>query len=57
MKQLFIGLIAEGTTDVRFLKSVINKSVLELSWHCDSQIDVFDVREVPAEGDGFVQKC
>lgn len=56
MKQLFIGLIAEGTTDVRFLKSVINKSVLELSWQCDSQIEIFDVREIPAEGDGFVQK-
>lgn len=56
MKQLFIGLIAEGTTDVRFLKNVINKSVLELSWQCNSQIDVFDVREISAEGDGFVQK-
>lgn len=56
MKQLFIGLIAEGTTDVRFLKSVINKSVLELSWQCDSQVDVFDVREISTEGDGFVQK-
>ena len=56
MKQLFIGLIAEGTTDVRFLKSVIFKSIQELSWQCDNQLEIFDIREITAEGDGFVEK-
>lgn len=56
MKQLFIGLIAEGTTDVRFLKSVIFKSIQELSWQCDKQIEIFDIREITAEGESFVEK-
>ena len=56
MKQLFIGLIAEGTTDVRFLKSVIFKSIQELSWQCDNQVEIFDIREITAEGNGFVEK-
>lgn len=56
MKQLFIGLLAEGTTDVRFLKSVIFKSIQELSWQCDNQVEIFDIREIPAGGDSFVEK-
>ena len=56
MKQLFIGLIAEGTTDVRFLKGVIFKSIQELSWQCDNQVEIFDIRGITAEGYGFVEK-
>jgi hypothetical protein len=56
MKQLFIGLIAEGTTDVRFLKNIIYKSIQELSWLCDNQVDIFDIQEVTAEGDSFVNE-
>ena len=56
MKQLFIGLIAEGTTDIRFLKNVIFKSIQELSWQCDNQVEIFDIREIAAEGTGFVNK-
>ena len=56
MKQLFIGLIAAGTTDVRFLKNIIYKSIQELSWSCDNQVDIFDIQEVTAEGDSFVNK-
>lgn len=56
MKQLFIGLITEGTTDVRFLKSVIFKSILELSWQCDNQVEIFDIRSITAGGESFVEK-
>ena len=56
MRQLFIGLVAEGTTDVRFLKNVIYKSVQELSWQCDTMVEVFDIREISAVGDTFVEK-
>ena len=56
MQQLFIGLIAEGTTDVRFLKNVIFRSIQELSWQCYNQIEIFDIREIPAKGDSFVDK-
>lgn len=55
-RQLFIGLVAEGTTDVRFLKTVIQKSVQELSWQCDTDVDIFDIREIIPTGDSFVQK-
>lgn len=56
MQQLFIGLIAEGTTDVRFLKNVIFRSIQELSWQCYNQIEIFDIREISAKGDSFVDK-
>lgn len=56
MRQLFVGLIAEGTTDIRFLKTVIFKSIQELSWQCDSQIEIFDIREIPAKGNTFSDK-
>ena len=56
MKQLFVGLIAEGTTDVRFLKNVIYRSITELSWQCDSQVEVFDIREIAVDGDTFSDK-
>lgn len=56
MRQLFIGLVAEGSTDVRFLKNVIYKSVQELSWQCDTMVEVFDIREINADGDSFVEK-
>jgi hypothetical protein len=56
MYQLFIGLIAEGNTDVRFLKSVIYNSIQDISWECESEVEIFDVRDIKASGDGFVQK-
>lgn len=57
MRQLFVGLVAEGTTDIRFLKNVIHKSIQELSWECSPMVDVSDVWEiVGARGDSFVEK-
>lgn len=56
MKQLFIGLIAEGTTDIRFLKNVVSKSIQELSWQCDNQVEIFDPKEITAVGDNFMEK-
>jgi len=56
IRQIFIGLVAEGTTDVRFLKNVIFKSVQELSWQCETEVDIFDIREIYPNGDSFVEK-
>lgn len=56
MRQLFVGLIAEGNTDVRFLKTVVYKSVLDISWECDNEVEVFDIRDVDASGNTFVNK-
>lgn len=56
MRQLIVGLITEGTTDLRFLKNVIYKSIVELSWECNEQVEIFDIREIKANGDSFVNK-
>lgn len=56
MRQLLIGLTAEGTTDIRFLKSVIAKSIQELSWQCNQQIEIFEISEISAHGVSFVEK-
>lgn len=56
MRQLFIGLTSEGTTDIRFLKNVIAKSIQELSWQCNQQVEIFDIREIHSKGDSFVEK-
>lgn len=56
MKQLFIGLIAEGPTDIRFLKTIIYKSIQELSWQCDNQVEIFGIQEISASGDSFSTK-
>ena len=56
MYQLLTGLIAEGNTDVRFLKSVINNSMLDISHDCNRQIQLFDIRVIKAEGASFVEK-
>ena len=55
-RQIFIGLVAEGTTDVRFLKTIIFKSVQELSWQCETEVDIFDIRDIYPGGDSFVEK-
>lgn len=56
MYQLFIGLIAEGNTDVRFLKSVIFNSIQDISGSCNREIEIFDIRQVKAEGETFVRR-
>ena len=56
MRQLFVGLITEGSTDVRFLKNVVFKSVQDLCGDCENDIEVFDIKEVKAEGGTFVEK-
>lgn len=56
MRQLFVGLITEGSTDVRFLKNVVSKSVQDISGGLENEIEVFDIKEVKAEGETFVDK-
>lgn len=56
LMQLLIGLITEGTTDIRFLKTVIFRSFQELSWRCKCQFDIYDIQEVMAYGKTFNEK-
>lgn len=41
--QLYIGLVAEGKTDVRFLKPVIENLFLDLAHAGRSQLQIEDV--------------
>lgn len=56
MQQLIPGLIAEGTTDVRFLTPVISKVLTEIAFSATKQIEVFEPCEVTARGETFVEK-
>lgn len=55
-KQIFVGLITEGPTDIRFLDGVINRSLREISFDCYQDVEIFDVLKVNGEGDSFVEK-
>jgi hypothetical protein len=44
MIQLFVGLIAEGTTDYLFLEPIIEKVLLDIAYDCRGQVDV-DVKK------------
>ncbi len=37
-----VGYITEGTTDKRFLETIIKKTIEEIAYSCDGQIDVYD---------------
>lgn len=53
MTQLFIGLIAEGNTDYRFLKPIIEKALVDIAYDCKGQIDI-DVKAIDCDkGDSF----
>lgn len=55
-KQVFIGLITEGSTDIRFLSSIINRSVQEIACECETEIEVPDVQPLRSTGRTFVEK-
>jgi hypothetical protein len=40
MAQLFLGLIAEGNTDYRFLEPIVEKALIEIAYKCKGQIDI-----------------
>lgn len=53
MAQLFIGLIAEGKTDYRFLEPIIEKTMIDIAYECKGQIDI-DVKVIDCDkGDSF----
>jgi hypothetical protein len=40
MIQIFVGLIAEGATDRRFLKPILEKSLSDIAFDCQGQVDI-----------------
>jgi len=53
MVQLFIGLFTEGTTDQRFLKSIVEKSFIYIGMECNSDIEIF-VQPIKIDKTGLV---
>lgn len=51
--QLFIGLYTEGTTDIRFFKSVVKRTFDEISFECFNQIEILDIQVIDKCGIDF----
>lgn len=51
MAQLFVGLMAEGPTDYRFLLPIIEKTLIDIALHASGDIDI-SVFEVKYEKNG-----
>jgi hypothetical protein len=59
-KQIIIGLTTEGTTDVRFLESVIQRSFENVAFECRGHVEVLPVQNIEKESGEFVEaaiKC
>ena len=41
MRQIFIGLITEGTTDNRFLESIAKRTFEEIGFDCNGDLEIF----------------
>lgn len=56
-RQVFIGLMSEGTTDNRFLESVVKRTFEEIGFDCNGDIEI-DVRFISIDktGLGFVEQ-
>ena len=55
MKQLFIGLATEGTTDVRFLESIVTRAFEDIVFsECEQEIEIYtQVLKVEKQGLSF----
>jgi hypothetical protein len=40
MSQIIIGLITEGSTDIRLLESIVERTFVDVGFECDTQIEV-----------------
>lgn len=40
-KQIIVGLITEGSTDVRFLESIVRRTFEDIAFECTQDIDIF----------------
>ncbi len=59
-KQIIIGLTTEGSTDVRFLESIIQRSFENVAFECRGQVEVLPVQNIEKESGEFVEaviKC
>ena len=55
MKQLLIGLYTEGTTDIRFLGSVIKRSFEAINYECQVDMEIFDIQNIKVNKSSFAE--
>ncbi len=54
---LFVGLFTEGSTDIRFLESIVKRTLDELAFNCKEQIETdLLTLEIDKTGLGFVEQ-
>jgi hypothetical protein len=54
MTQLYIGIIAEGSTDYRFLIPIVKKALVDIVFDCQGQVDILDVKVIGCDkGESF----
>ncbi|MEY4904604.1 MAG: hypothetical protein RLZZ292_2419 [Bacteroidota bacterium] len=55
MKQLFVGLFTEGTTDVQFLESIVQRTIEQVAFECTGQIETeLKIIKIDKTGKDFV---
>lgn len=52
-RQLFIGYTREGTTDDRFLESIIKRTFDKIVFDCLTGVDIADIISIPIKGENF----
>lgn len=54
IKQIIIGFMTEGPTDVRFLSSIIQRSFENVAFECKGQIEVLPIQHIEKQRGSFV---
>ena len=56
-RQIFIGLMCEGSTDYRFLNSIVKRTFEAIKFECFSDVDIYDIKElIPTTKNIFIDK-
>ena len=60
-KQVFIGLTTEGTTDIRFLESIVERTFIEVAFECNKDIEPYvrciNVEKVSLSFNEYIEKA
>jgi hypothetical protein len=57
MIQLFVGLFTEGSTDIRFLESIVKRTIEEEAYHCSTDIEIIlQPLKIDKKGLSFVEQ-
>ncbi len=55
IRQVIIGFTTEGSTDVRFLKSVIQRTFEDVAFECSGQVEVLPVQYIEKQNGNFIE--